>query len=119
MIITGGIDLSIGTGMALCAVISGVLIVNGGVPVPLGVLGTVLFGGLIGLVNGFNVAILGIPPFIATLAMMLVAQGLALVISAQHADLLQRRAGLHQHLHGPPVRASTSRTPCSSWRWPR
>jgi ribose transport system permease protein len=81
VIITGGIDLSIGTGMALCAVISGVLIVNAGLPVPLGVLGTVLFGGLIGLINGFNVAILKLPPFIATLAMMLVAQGLALVIS--------------------------------------
>jgi ribose transport system permease protein len=81
VIITGGIDLSIGTGMALCAVISGVLITNSGLPVLVGVIGAVLFGGLIGLVNGFNVSILGIPPFIATLAMMLVAQGLALVIS--------------------------------------
>ena len=81
VIITGGIDLSIGTGMALCAVISGVLIVNSGLPMPLGVLGAVLFGGVIGLVNGINVAVLKLPPFIATLAMMLVAQGLALVIS--------------------------------------
>ena len=81
VIITGGIDLSIGTGMALCAVISGVLIVNAGVPVAIGVLGAVLFGGLIGFINGFNVAVLKLPPFIATLAMMLVAQGLALVIS--------------------------------------
>ena len=52
VIITGGIDLSLGTGMALCAVISGVLIVNVGLPVPLGVLGAVLFGGLIGFING-------------------------------------------------------------------
>src|SRR5919109_1146423 len=81
VIITGGIDLSIGTGMTLCAVISGVLIVNTGVPILLGVIGAVLFGGLIGFVNGFNVSVLGIPPFIATLAMMLAAQGLALVIS--------------------------------------
>lgn len=81
VIITGGIDLSIGTGMALSAVIAGVLIVNLGVPLPLGVLGAVLFGGLIGLVNGVNVALLKLPPFIATLAMMLVAQGLALVVS--------------------------------------
>jgi ribose transport system permease protein len=81
VIITGGIDLSVGTGMALCAVISGVLIVNAGVPLPIGVLGAILFGGLIGLVNGLNVAVLGLPPFIATLAMMLVAQGLALVLS--------------------------------------
>jgi ribose transport system permease protein len=81
VIITGGIDLSIGTGMALCGVISGVLIVKTGVPVLLGVIGTVLFGGLIGLINGFNVSVLKLPPFIATLAMMLIAQGLALVIS--------------------------------------
>jgi ribose transport system permease protein len=81
VIITGGIDLSIGTGMALCAVMSGVLIVNTGLPLLLGVLGAILFGGLIGLVNGFNVAVLRLPPFIATLAMMLVAQGLALVVS--------------------------------------
>ncbi len=81
VIITGGIDLGIGTGMALSAVMSGVMIVNWDLPWPLGVLGTVLFGGLIGLVNGFNIAVLKIPPFIATLAMMLVAQGLALVLS--------------------------------------
>lgn len=81
VIVTGGIDLSIGTGMTLCAVMSGVLIVNTGLPVPVGVLGAILFGALIGLVNGVNVALLKIPPFIATLAMMLVAQGLALVIS--------------------------------------
>jgi ribose transport system permease protein len=81
VIITGGIDLSIGTGMALCAVMSGVIIVNLGIPLVLGVLGTIVFGGLIGLINGVNIAILKIPPFIATLAMMLVAQGLALVLS--------------------------------------
>lgn len=81
VIITGGIDLSLGTGMALCAVISGLLIVKAGIPMPLGVLGAVLFGGLIGLVNGVNIALLKLPPFIATLAMMLVAQGLALVLS--------------------------------------
>jgi ribose transport system permease protein len=81
VIITGGIDLSIGTGMALCAVMSGVFIVNLGVPLLLGVLGAVAFGGLIGLINGVNIALLRLPPFIATLAMMLVAQGLALVVS--------------------------------------
>jgi ribose transport system permease protein len=81
VIITGGIDLSIGTGMALCAVMSGVMIVNADFPLLLGVIGTLLFGGLLGLINGINVALLKIPPFIATLAMMLVAQGLALVLS--------------------------------------
>ena len=81
VIVTGGIDLSIGTGMALCGVMSGTFIVTWGLPWPAGVALAVLFGGLIGFVNGFNVAKLKLPPFIATLATMLVAQGLALVVS--------------------------------------
>jgi ribose transport system permease protein len=81
VIITGGIDLSLGTGMTLAAVATGVFLVNWGVPLWIGVLGGIATGALMGLVNGVNVAILRIPPFIATLAMMLVAQGLALVIS--------------------------------------
>ncbi|WP_129669839.1 ABC transporter permease [Phytoactinopolyspora endophytica] len=81
VIITGGIELSLGTGMTLAAVMTGVFLVNLGWPLFLGVLGGVLVGALIGLINGINVAFLKIPPFIATLAMMLIAEGLALVIS--------------------------------------
>lgn len=81
VIITGGIDLSIGTGMTLCAVMTGVFVTNMGLPIWLGVLGGIATGALIGLINGTGVAILGLPPFIATLAMMMIAQGLALVIS--------------------------------------
>lgn len=81
VIVTSGIDLSIGTGMALTAVVSATLIVNFGIPWPLGILLTLLFGAALGAVNGILVAYLGLPPFIATLAMMLVAGGLALVIS--------------------------------------
>lgn len=81
VIITGGIDLSIGTGMILCGVMAGVFITNLGWPVWLGVVATILVGGLIGLINGTSVSLLGIPPFIATLGMMLIASGLSLVIS--------------------------------------
>jgi ribose transport system permease protein len=81
VIITAGIELSLGTGMTLAAVMTGVFLVNLGWPLFLGVLGGVLTGALIGFINGFNIAFLKIPPFIATLAMMLIAQGLALVIS--------------------------------------
>ncbi|WAL69370.1 ABC transporter permease [Amycolatopsis cynarae] len=81
VIITSGIDLSIGTGMALCAVMSGVFLVNIHLPLALGVPLAILFGGFMGLVNGITIAVLRIPPFIATLAMMLVAEGLALVLS--------------------------------------
>ena len=81
VIITGGIDLSIGTGMTLAAVMTGIFLVNLELPLIVGVIGGILTGGLMGFVNGFNIAVLRLPPFIATLAMMLIAQGLALVIS--------------------------------------
>lgn len=81
VIITGGIDLSIGTGMTLAAVMTGIFLVNLELPLMVGVIGGILTGGLMGFINGFNIAILRLPPFIATLAMMLIAQGLALVIS--------------------------------------
>lgn len=81
IIITGGIDLSLGTMMILCGVMAGVFITFWGLPVWIGVILTIAFGGVLGFINGFNVAVLNIPPFIATLAMMMVTQGLALVVS--------------------------------------
>jgi ribose transport system permease protein len=81
VIITGGIDLSIGTVMTFAAVVTGVAITNWGLPIPLGVLAGLLAGGLAGLVNGLIIAKMKIPPFIATLGMLNVAKGLALVIA--------------------------------------
>lgn len=81
VIITGGIDLSVGTGMTLVSVMAGVFLVNLGLPLVVGVTLAVLFGALIGFVNGVLVSVLKIPPFIATLATMMAAEGLALVIS--------------------------------------
>lgn len=83
VIATAGIDLSVGTGLSLAAVMTAWFL--GGeflnLPFGLGLLLALLFGGLVGLVNGLNISFLGLPPFIATLGMMLVARGLALVIS--------------------------------------
>ena len=83
VIATGGIDLSSGTGMTLVAVMAGVFLSGDWLNWPLGggLIAILLVGALIGLVNGLNVARLGLPPFIATLAMMMVARGLALIIS--------------------------------------
>ncbi|MCI7512756.1 ABC transporter permease, partial [Schaalia hyovaginalis] len=50
-------------------------------PLGLGLILVLLFGAFVGLINGVNVSVLGLPPFIATLAMMMVARGLALIIS--------------------------------------
>lgn len=81
VIITGGIDLSIGTVMSFAAVITGLLITSWGLPVLVGVLGGLLAGALCGLLNGVLIAGLRIPPFIVTLGMLNVAKGLALVLS--------------------------------------
>jgi ribose transport system permease protein len=81
VIISGGIDLSVGTVMTLCSVLAGVFITFWGLPIPVGVAGGILTGALCGLVSGFAVSRMRVPPFIATLAMMMIAKGLALVIS--------------------------------------
>jgi ribose transport system permease protein len=81
VIISGGIDLSIGTVMTLSAVMTGVLITNMGLPVPVGIVGGMATGAVAGLANGILIARFKIPPFIATLGMLNVAKGLALVIS--------------------------------------
>jgi len=81
MLAIGATFVIITAAMSLCAVMAGVFIVNWHLPLLLGVVLAVLFGAMIGFINGVNIAYLRIPPFIATLAMMLVAQGLALVVS--------------------------------------
>ncbi len=81
VIITAGIDLSVGTVMTLSAVMTGVFITNLGLPIPVGVLGGLLTGGLAGWFNGTVISKMRVPPFVTTLGMLYVAKGLALVIS--------------------------------------
>ncbi|MBE2224548.1 MAG: ABC transporter permease [Anaerolineae bacterium] len=81
VIITAGIDLSVGTVMTLAAVMTGMFITNLGLPVWLGVIGGLATGALAGFSNGFIIAKMRIPPFIATLGMLYIAKGLSLVIS--------------------------------------
>ncbi len=81
VIITAGIDLSVGTTMTFTAVMAGLVIAQWGLPVWLGVLGAIASGALAGSVNGAVIAKMKIPPFIATLGMFYVTRGLALVLS--------------------------------------
>ena len=89
VIITSGIDLSIGTVMTLSAVMAGVFITFWGLPVWLGVLAGVVTGGLCGLANGVMISRMKLPPFIATLGMLNIAKGLALV----RREVRHRRQG--------------------------
>ena len=83
VIATAGIDLSVGTGMTLVAVSAGIFLSGEWMNLPLGagLILTLLVGAGIGLLNGLNISLLGLPPFIATLAMMMAARGLALVLT--------------------------------------
>ena len=81
VIITGGIDLSVGTLMTFTAVICGVFLSEWGLPMWTGVLAAIVTGALSGLLSGTLIAKLKIPPFIATLGMMLLLKGLGLVIA--------------------------------------
>jgi putative multiple sugar transport system permease protein len=82
VILTGNIDLSAGSVVALTgAVTSTVLVGATGLPVPVGILLGLLVGTVIGAWNGFWVAYVKIPAFIVTLASMLLFRGLTLVIT--------------------------------------
>ena len=82
VIITAGIDLSVGTLMTFCAVMTGVVLTNWGMPLWLGVLASIATGAFCGAVSGFLIAKLKIPPFIATLGMMWAVKGLSLVVTS-------------------------------------
>lgn len=100
VIITGGIDLSVGTLMTFCAVIAGVVLTNLGMPLPVGVVAAIGAGALCGLCSGTFVAKMKIPPFIATLGMMLILKGLSLVISGTRPIYFNDTPGFDQISRG-------------------
>lgn len=86
LLISGGLDLSVGSTLALTGVVTG-LVLNAGVPAVLAILVGLLVALLVGLANGLLVARLGINPFITTLGMALAVRGLLLVIARGRAVL--------------------------------
>lgn len=80
VIITGGIDLSIGTVLICSSLIGGTLYAHG-VPLWICLIVIVLSGALFGLCNGIMVAVLKLPAFIATLGTMMVTRGLGSIIT--------------------------------------
>jgi ribose transport system permease protein len=93
VIITGGIDLSVGTVMTLAAVITAKLVTEAGAPLPLGILGGILTGALAGFINGLVIAAMRVPPFVATLGMLYVAKGLSLILSNLAPVYFDRESG--------------------------
>jgi erythritol transport system permease protein len=90
VIITGGIDLSVGSIVGLCGMVAGYLVLNG-IDLQVGytvyfnvieiILITLVVGVLIGAVNGILITKLNVAPFIATLGVLYVARGFALLSS--------------------------------------
>ena len=81
VIILGGIDLSVGSIIAMSGCFAAGAVVWGGMPEVIGILIGILSGTIFGLFNGFVIAKTTIPPFIVTLASMNIAKGIAYVFS--------------------------------------
>ncbi len=77
VILTGGIDLSVGALAALAAVLSAWLVENHGIPLPLALLMTLAFCAAVGSMHGWFITRLNVPPFVITLVTYTAARGLA------------------------------------------
>lgn len=86
VLLTGGIDLSAGSVMALGALVAALAMTAWGLPVPVAILLGVLSGGVIGLANGLMVQKLRLAPFIATLGMLGVTRGI--VVGSTNGQLI-------------------------------
>lgn len=79
-VLTGNVDLGVGSVVASCGAVAGTLIIELGVSTPLAMLAALATGALFGVFVGFFVSKLAIPPFIVTLATMLMGRGICYVI---------------------------------------
>jgi ribose/xylose/arabinose/galactoside ABC-type transport system permease subunit len=92
VILTAGIDLSVGSIVAVAAVVSA-LMLDAGVPIPLVLAAGLVIGTAMGAVNGLGITLGRIPPFIMTLGMMVMGRGLAMTISGGHPIHFREVAG--------------------------
>ena len=81
-LITGGVDLSIGTGMICYSIVGSYLMRQLGLPIGVAMLATVGMGVLFGFINGVVVAKLDLPPFITTLCTMMIVRGLGSILTS-------------------------------------
>ena len=81
-LITAGVDLSIGTGLVCYALVAGRLVRDYNCPVALAMLICVLFGVVVGAVNGTLIGVMGLPPFLATLCTCMIPRGISSMVMA-------------------------------------
>lgn len=80
VLITGGIDLSLGSVIGISGMVSSFLMTHG-VNVPMSIIGALIAGGLVGLVNGLLIVYGKLPPFVVTLGTMSIVRGLCLLMT--------------------------------------
>ena len=85
VIISGGIDISVGSILGICGITVTMALKNYNIPITLSIFLALIVGFAVGLVNGVLVAYGGVLPFVATLGTMYVIRGLALIISGGKA----------------------------------
>lgn len=105
VIITGGIDLAVGSILGVCAVVFSLLSIHNGLSAPAAISLTLLLGTACGVASGTVIARFRIQPFIATLAMMVFARGLAKFISGGQkvSTAIQLPDGSYEYTGIPPV----------------
>jgi ribose transport system permease protein len=81
VLIVGGIDLSVGSGLALCSAVLSVALLRFGLPLPVAGLAAILTGLAMGLINGAIITKWSVPSFIVTLAMLEAARGLTFMVT--------------------------------------
>jgi len=81
VLLTGGIDLSVGSTMYVSAVVAGLVVNQLGLPIGLGLAACLLVGLVFGLINAFIITRLNVVPFIATLTTMLAGRGFGLMLT--------------------------------------
>lgn len=94
VVLTGGIDLSVGSVLALCGAITAGLLKNGlqfpsvdlyvGFTLLGAIIASLIVGALIGLCNGIAITSFRVPPFVATLAMLTIARGFTMLYTSGH-----------------------------------
>lgn len=107
VMISGGIDLSVGSMISLSAVLVAGFMQNYGIPPSSAVILVLIIGAVLGLINGAMVAFLHIPPIVATLATLIAYRGIALVYTGGYTiDLVGKFETLGRGFLGPiPVPA--------------
>ena len=118
VILTGGIDLSVGSVAGLTGIILGLTLAH--LPIPMAIAVAVLAGGGIGLVSGLLINVFGLASFVVTLGMMAIGRSLAYILSGQTA-ISDIPAACRTRLHGrlrPSVQHPCSSSCSTAWPGP-